>query len=97
VGKVYPCVVWRDELGDLTRAPLGEALRSPRAGQIRDLKAGDLKECATCRLARWCVRCPGLAALEAGSPVGPSPSSCRLAALSRELQNRAGAEIEVPT
>jgi radical SAM protein with 4Fe4S-binding SPASM domain len=92
-GRVRPCAVWTEDLGDLSAQSLREVLDSPRCRQIRELTVGDLEECSGCRLARWCVRCPGLARLETGDELGRSPSSCRLAALSRELHQRSGAGL----
>jgi radical SAM protein with 4Fe4S-binding SPASM domain len=89
-GKVYPCAVWRDELGDLSTGDLSQAMKSPAARRVHGLTLSDLKECGSCRLARWCVRCPGLAWLETGDELGRSPTSCRLAALGHETQQRAG-------
>ncbi len=91
-GKVYPCVVWQEELGDLAKQTLDEVLSSKQFERVKGLTVGDLKECADCRLARWCVRCPGLARLETGDELGKSPSSCRLAGLSQELCKRTGSE-----
>ncbi len=96
-GKVYPCTVWQEELGDLATQSLSEVLASEALAKVKGLTVGDLEECAACRLARWCVRCPGLARLETGDELGKSPSSCRLAGLSRELHRLAGPDIEVPT
>jgi radical SAM protein with 4Fe4S-binding SPASM domain len=89
-GKVYPCAVWREELGDLSTQALAEVLGSAAVKRVRELTVSDLTECGSCRLARWCVRCPGLAWLETGDELGKSPTSCRLAALGRETQQRAG-------
>jgi radical SAM protein with 4Fe4S-binding SPASM domain len=97
-GRVFPCVTWRRELGHLGRQRLAEVLAGPELARVREFTVGDLAECANCRLARWCVRCPGLAHLESGSELGQSPSSCRLASASRELDRRLQvAEPEVPT
>jgi radical SAM protein with 4Fe4S-binding SPASM domain len=87
-GKVYPCVIWRQELGDLARQSLEEILAGPELAVVRGMTVGDLAECPTCRLARWCVRCPGLAKLETGSATAKSPSLCRLAALSQAVEGR---------
>jgi len=95
-GKVYPCAVWQEELGNLAGQSLADVLASKELARVKGLTIGDLKECSSCRLARWCVRCPGLALLETGDELGKSPSSCRLAALSRALHQRSGPEAEVP-
>jgi radical SAM protein with 4Fe4S-binding SPASM domain len=87
-GRVYPCAVWRQELGNISRQSLGEVLSGPEFAKVRSLTAGDLTECPSCRLARWCVRCPGLAHLESGSELGKSPTSCRAAAVSQDLDQR---------
>ncbi len=96
-GKVHPCVVWQEELGDISKESLADVMASKQLERVKALTVGDLVECSACRLARWCVRCPGLAKLETGDELGKSPSSCRLAALSRELQTRTGSEAEVPS
>lgn len=87
-GKVFPCVIWRQELGDLARQSLADVLAGPELTVVRGLTVGDLAECPGCRLARWCVRCPGLARLESGSATAKSPSACRLAALSHAVEGR---------
>lgn len=87
-GKVYPCVTWRRELGDLQKQSLAEVLAGAEFAAIKAMTVGDLDECSVCRLARWCVRCPGLAYLEAGSELGKSPTSCRLAIVSQEFDKR---------
>jgi radical SAM protein with 4Fe4S-binding SPASM domain len=87
-GRVYPCAIWRQELGNLSRQSLAEVLAGPELARVRGLTVGDLTECPSCRLARWCVRCPGLAHLDAGSELGKSPTSCRSAVLSQELDQR---------
>jgi radical SAM protein with 4Fe4S-binding SPASM domain len=97
-GRVFPCVTWRRALGDLSRQRLAEVLGGPELARVRELTVGDLAECGQCRLARWCVRCPGLASLESGSELAKSPSSCRLASLSHEVARRLQvSEPEVPT
>jgi len=96
-GKVYPCVTWRQALGDVSRQSVAEVLGSPELAKVRGLTVGDLAECENCRLARWCVRCPGLAHLEAGSERAPSPTACRLAALSQTVSRKLqAADTEVP-
>jgi len=87
-GRVFPCAVWRHELGNLSQQSLADVLAGPELAKIRGLTVGDLTECPSCRLARWCVRCPGLAHLESGSELGKSPSSCRTAAVSHDLDQR---------
>ena len=91
-GRVFPCVTWRTELGNLAKQSLAEVTASPEMKAIRSLTLGDLAECGQCRLARWCVRCPGLAHLEGGDARGASASSCRLAGLSQALDLRLQAE-----
>ena len=87
-GRVYPCAIWRQELGNLSNQSLAEVLAGEELAKVKALTVGDLTECPNCRLARWCVRCPGLAHLEAGSELGKSPTSCRMAALSQEVDRR---------
>ncbi|HOX05573.1 MAG TPA: radical SAM protein [Planctomycetota bacterium] len=87
-GRVFPCGIWRQELGNLSKQSLEEVLAGPELAKVRALTMGDLTECPTCRLARWCVRCPGLAHLEGGSELGKSPTSCRAAAVSQEVDRR---------
>lgn len=84
-GSVLPCLTWRTELGDLRSGSFADIVAGAELARIRGLTVGDLAECSTCRLARWCVRCPGLARLETGTELGRSPTACRLAALSQEL------------
>jgi MoaA/NifB/PqqE/SkfB family radical SAM enzyme len=45
----------------------------------QDVRLRDFHECGTHRRCGWCSKCPGLAMLEHGDPLGPSTTNCRLA------------------
>jgi len=78
-GEVSPCVVLREHCGNLRESPLREIWESPSFQKIRCIELEDLKECRRCDSAGYCDRCSGLALLETGDLLGPSPNECTLA------------------
>jgi hypothetical protein len=58
---------------------LKEIWESPFFKKIRSIELEDLKECRQCDSAGYCDRCSGLALLETGDLLGPSPNECDLA------------------
>lgn len=84
-GGVFPCAVWREELGRLATGSLSAALSSARANAVRNLTVGQLTVCQACSLAGICTRCSGLAHMETGDPLGCSSTARRLAMVKSEF------------
>jgi len=86
-GNVHPCVQLRLKAGNLREQGFGEIWRdSPVLRRLRDLSCAQLRECPTCELFPYCVRCPGMAHLETGdllacSRVARTDAQARRAAL----------------
>ncbi len=86
-GNVHPCVQIRMAAGNLRKQRFGEIWReSPVLRRLRDLTFAQLRECPTCALLPYCIRCPGVAYLETGdvtacSAVARMDAAVRLAAL----------------
>jgi AdoMet-dependent heme synthase len=81
-GEVYPCLLFRYELGNLRRRSLHDILHAapdPFLEELRRLEAHEVSACAGCDLRGHCQRCPGIAYLETGDVRAPSPSACALA------------------
>ncbi|MHC4627084.1 MAG: radical SAM protein [Planctomycetota bacterium] len=93
-GEVSPCVVVREYCGNLTRSSLKEIWESPFFNKIRCIELEDLKECRQCDSAGYCDRCSGLALLETGDLLGPSPNECDLARVRRWAVERKEADHE---
>jgi len=85
-GKVLPCNQQLYEAGDLKKDNFSEIWRnSPQFKYLRSLTLRNLKKCADCKLLIHCARCPGLALLEGGDILGPSPENCRIATINYSL------------
>jgi radical SAM protein with 4Fe4S-binding SPASM domain len=84
-GDVLPCNQLLVPVGNLRERPFLSLWRdapSPFLQKIRSVKTyGDLPGCADCELNYACRRCHGVAMLETGDFLAPSPSACALAAL----------------
>ncbi len=81
-GKVLPCNQLLYEVGDLKKNSFSEIWHnSPQLQYLRSLTIGKLTKCSKCQLFDSCARCPGLAFLEGGDLLGPSPENCRIATL----------------
>ena len=76
-GKVYPCNQLLYEVGDLTQNTFDEIWHGESLQKLRKYKVRDLTKCSTCPQLSTCARCPGLALLEGGDLLGPSPENCR--------------------
>jgi radical SAM protein with 4Fe4S-binding SPASM domain len=85
-GTVYPCALFRFPLGNLKNENLSAIWRGQPWKKIRSIKVNDLRVCPDCSLVWNCARCPGLAYLETGDFLGPSPENCRLAEKVREVR-----------
>jgi len=81
-GKVLPCNQLLYEVGDLKKNSFSEIWHnSPQLQYLRSLTIGKLVRCSKCHLFDFCARCPGLAFLEGGNILGPSPENCRIATI----------------
>ncbi len=81
-GEVYPCLLFRYELGNLRQRSLHDILHAapdPFLEDLRKLESHEVITCAGCELRGSCQRCPGIAYLETGDVRAPSPSACALA------------------
>jgi radical SAM protein with 4Fe4S-binding SPASM domain len=86
-GRVLPCNQLLYEVGDLKKNSFSEIWNnSPRLQYLRSLTIGKLTRCSKCQLLDFCARCPGLAFLEGGNLLGPSPENCRIATINYLLK-----------
>jgi len=85
-GKVLPCNQLLYEVGDLKKNSFKEIWHSsPQLQYLRDLAIGKLVKCSKCQLLASCARCPGLALLEGGDLLGPSPENCRVTTIDHSI------------
>lgn len=85
-GKVYPCLGFPWEVGDLRKENLeGIIKNSKRLSLFRSLDGSDFKECFRCKDRSLCTRCPGLAYLENGDFLKTSPEHCRQTKIIKEV------------
>lgn len=86
-GKVLPCNQLLYETGDLKMENFSTIWRSsPQFKYLRSLTIRDLPKCSGCELLKFCARCPGLAMLEGGDLLGPSPENCRVTCVDISLK-----------
>jgi len=79
-GSVHPCAGIDTIVGNLRAEKFASIWRdSVELKKIKALHVSDLTQCADCDLYTRCNRCAGLAKMETGSLLGPSPQACRLA------------------
>ncbi len=85
-GKVYPCLGFPWEVGDLRKENLEEIIEnSERLSLFRSLDGSEFEDCFRCELSSLCTRCPGLAYLEKGDFLGISPEHCRQTKIMKEV------------
>jgi radical SAM protein with 4Fe4S-binding SPASM domain len=85
-GKVYPCLAFPWEVGDLRKRNLEEILKnSKRLSLFRSLDGSEFKDCLRCKDNSLCMRCPGLAYSEKGDLFGVSPEHCRQTKIIKEV------------
>lgn len=85
-GKVYPCLGFPWEVGDLRKENLEEIIEnSERLSYFRSLDGSEFKDCFRCEDNSLCTRCPGLAFLEKGDFLGTSPEHCRQTKIMKEV------------
>jgi len=80
-GDIFPCLVIPLKLGNIRKNSFDEIWKSSNneLRRIRSVTKSDLKTCSVCDLASFCNRCPGVAYMETGDLLAPSPSACQLA------------------
>ncbi len=85
-GEVFPCVQTRIVLGNVRAQTLATIWNtSPLWGKLRALTFEQLPLCGVCTLKQLCLRCHGLALLEAGSLSAPAPANCVEALARRQV------------
>jgi AdoMet-dependent heme synthase len=89
-GKVLPCNQLLYEVGDLKKNSFLEIWENAKLKALRALTIGDLPKCSICEHLSSCARCPGLALLEGGGLLDPSPENCRIVGISREFSMKGG-------
>jgi len=90
-GRVLPCNQLLYEVGDLKENSFSEIWHnSPQLRYLRNLTIVKLTQCSKCQLLDHCARCPGLALLEGGNLLGPSPENCRVATINHSILAKGG-------
>jgi radical SAM protein with 4Fe4S-binding SPASM domain len=85
-GEVYPCAAVPIEVGNLRKETFKEIWQtSPVLNKMRSISSADLKECAECRLAPICIRCPGLSLLEENDLLSVPHECCRITKAVKEV------------
>ena len=85
-GIVLPCNQFLLPLGDLKETGFRQIWSSEPAEMLREVRIGNLEVCPSCTSLAQCTRCPGLAMLEGGSMLGPSPENCRVVKISQTIE-----------
>ena len=85
-GNISPCIPHPAILGNIATNDLASLWRhSAMLNEMRNLKFKDVSpKCSTCPHSGFCAVCPGASVSEYGD-IGPSPYSCRHAALKHKL------------
>lgn len=87
-GRLYPCLAFPWEVGDLRKESLQNILKNSESlSFFRSLRGDEFKTCFDCRDSFLCARCAGLAYLEKGDLLGPSPENCRQTKIVKEVTN----------
>jgi len=74
-GDVMPCPTLRIPMGNLKKQSFQEIWSTNAIDSLRYMTLDDLKTCTTCPTLEHCNRCPGVAYLETGDYLGPSPKA----------------------
>lgn len=74
-GDVFPCPTLRIPMGNLRTRSFEEIWNTNTFDSVRYMKLEDLNMCPTCPALEYCNRCPGVAYLETGDYLGPSPNA----------------------
>lgn len=88
--KVYPCVAYPEEWGDLNHQTLRDIWKnSPLAPAVRKATRADLKICETCAARMHCSYCPGAAFIEnGGDALTPPDVVCNASFSALEAEER---------
>ncbi|MFH2137111.1 MAG: radical SAM protein [Candidatus Omnitrophota bacterium] len=87
LGDVYPCIQIPLKCGNVFQQEFKEIWdNSDILNKMRTVKLCDIEECATCKIAYGCTRCPGLAYLEDGDLFGPSSVACMNARIYEKIK-----------
>lgn len=79
-GTIRPCISLTQGIGVWPADSLADVWsKSPFFSEWASRTLLGVSKCASCRVSRFCIRCPGAWLTEAGSPLKPSDYSCRLA------------------
>lgn len=103
-GRLFPCINWRDPIGDLRETPFAALWRdSPAVRRQRAItRASYLGDCDGCGFHGKCGYCPGISHAETGDAGRRSAYVCErthltMAAIEHmDRLNRAGAEVPAP-
>ena len=77
-GRLFPCITWRDPMGDLRETPFAELWwESAKAAEHRTVRrASYLQDCDGCGFHGGCNYCPGISHAETGDPGRRSEYVC---------------------
>ena len=93
-GEVYPCAAVPIVVGNLRKESFKEIWQSsPALNRMRSISSADLKECAECRLASICMRCPGLSLLEENDLLSVPTECCRITKAVKEVIDNEKAKV----
>jgi len=88
-GIVYPCNQLLSPVGDLKQNRFCDIwCNSLQLKYLRGLTIRELPKCAQCDNLHLCARCPGLALLESGDLLRPSPENCRITECQNGLREK---------
>ncbi|MBI5359236.1 MAG: radical SAM protein [Planctomycetes bacterium] len=87
-GDLLACVQIPVSAGSLLKRKFSDIWRNSRLlRKLRGIKMSDISECADCKIARYCGRCPGLAYVEDGSLYGKSSEACRQSRIMKSIMD----------
>jgi len=89
--KVYPCVSFPMECGDLTQSSLADIWRgSTPLNEVRDARRADLQGCGGCEARKACSYCMGVAYVESGGASWKKPAqlNCTQSFVRHEARDR---------
>lgn len=93
-GDVTPCLLMPLRLGSLRERRFEEiwyGTSNELLERLRDIRIINNSTCSKCEHLAFCFRCPGIAYVETGDPVGRSPTACKYAEWRSKLSDHRGA------
>ncbi|MFH0880961.1 MAG: radical SAM protein, partial [Lentisphaerota bacterium] len=87
-GDVFPCLGYRDPVGNLLQQSFQEIWASPRLDRLHKARYYDYTECRGCRHESYCIRCPGITWSERGDAFRKSPLACMVSTAMDEACRR---------